>query len=444
MHRMNNEAFGFMNDRKITVSPEMTWINPLYLPFAYTDAVCQLAVSDEDIRDAEERLKRFAPFLMRMFPETKKNNGLIESELVDIPKMKQGLEKEYGGQLPCRLMLKKDSHLDIAGSVKARGGFYEVLKHAEELALEHGMIKTTDSYEKFAEAELRGFFKNYALQVGSTGNLGMSIGIMGEAVGFNAIVHMSSDAKQWKKDLLRKRGVNVIEYTQDYSQAVAEGRKASALDDHSYFVDDEKSVDLFTGYAVAANRLVNQLSDKNVTVDEEHPLLVFIPAGVGGAPGGISYGLKRIFKDNVHCFFVEPENCPSILLGMATQKFEKANVRDYGLTGITDADGLACASPSSLVTRIMTNLLSGILTVSDKRLHDLLRMLSAKENIQIEPSACAGFMGAISLMQNEAVKEYCRRQGIAEKLENATAIVWATGGRLVPDYAMEEYLQKYL
>lgn len=110
--------------------------------------------------------------------------------------MQKALEEACHCQIPGRLLLKKDSHLAIAGSIKARGGIYEVLKHAEDLALEKHKITTTDSYEKFASAELKEFFQQYTVQVGSTGNLGMSIGIMSAALGFHVIVHMSADAKQ--------------------------------------------------------------------------------------------------------------------------------------------------------------------------------------------------------------------------------------------------------
>ena len=249
-------------------------------------------------------------------------------------------------------------------------------------------MKKDESYARLADEDVKTFFKQYTVQVGSTGNLGLSIGIMSAALGFTVKVHMSADAKQWKKDLLRSKGVEVIEYADDYSKAVAEGRKLSDLDPKSYFVDDEKSVNLFLGYAVAAKRLKKQLDEAGLTVDGDHPLIVYIPAGVGGAPGGVAYGLKRLFKDNVHCFFTEPTNCPSVLLGVATQLFEKANVHDFGISGQTEADGLACAAPSGFVTRIMSNLLSGDFTVDDYRLFDYLRLLHGQENIEIELMLC--------------------------------------------------------
>lgn len=427
------------------IENEQCWINPYYLPFEMTKGVCELVVSDDDIRDAEERLLRFAPFIKRAFPETEEDNGLIESHLCEIPMMQKALFDSYDANIPGKLCLKMDSHLAVAGSVKARGGIYEVLKHAEDLALEHGKISLSDNYEKFATDEMRAFLKNYTVQVGSTGNLGMSIGIMSAVLGFTVKIHMSADAKQWKKDLLRSHGVEVFEYESDYSLAVAEGRKNSDSDPMSYFVDDEKSVDLFLGYAVAAGRLKKQLDDKNITVDEKHPLIVCVPAGVGGAPGGICYGLKRIFGNNVHCFFAEPANCASVLLGIATQQFEKANVRNYGLSGKTEADGLACASPSGFVTRIMTNLVSGISTVRDGKLYDYMRLLYSTEGIKIEPSSCAMFEGIRNIAKSENAAEYFKKQGISEDiLKTSTLIAWATGGRLVPEEVFNDYLNTHI
>lgn len=424
---------------------ETAWINSWLLPFAVTSATCELVVSDEMIADAERRLARFAPFIRKCWPETEQTNGLIESPLTHIPKAQRQLEEQYGASIPGRLFLKMDSHLAIAGSIKARGGIYEVLKHAEDLALEGGKLVETDSYEVFAGEGIQKYLHQYTVQVGSTGNLGLSIGIMSAALGFKVIVHMSADAKQWKKDLLRSKGVQVVEYADDYSKAVAEGRKNSDADPMSYFVDDEKSVNLFLGYAVAAKRLQGQLTEQGITVDEEHPLTVYIPAGVGGAPGGVAYGLKRIFKDDVHCFFCEPVLCPSVLLGIATQKFEKCNVHDYGISGVTHADGLACASPSGFVTRIMTNLLSGEFTVTDAKLYDYLRLLYQAEDIQIEPSSCAAFAGPVGLLHYADSAEYCAAHGLdAAKLANAVQIAWATGGRLVPEENRVEYLNTHL
>ena len=430
--------------RDIAEQNETLWINDKYLPFDMVDAVCQLVVSDEDIADAEKRLQRFAPYIRKCFPETEEDKGLIESPLKDISRMQKKLEETYGPEIPGRLLLKMDSHLPIAGSVKARGGIYEVLKHAEDLALEAGKIKESDNYERFADPDMKEFFSQFTVQVGSTGNLGLSIGIMSAFLGFRVKVHMSADARQWKKDMLRSKGVEVIEYEEDYSKAVQEGRRQSDLDPSSYFVDDEYSVPLFLGYAVAAGRLKKQLDEMDITVDEDHPLIVYVPCGVGGAPGGVCYGLKRLFKDNVHVFFCEPTLFPSVLIGMASDRFNDTNVSDFGLTGMSAADGLACASPSGFVVRIDRNLLSGDFTVKDGILFDYLRMLKETEDILIEPSSCAAFICPQKMITDVNGKAYLERHGLtAGKLAASTQICWATGGRLVPDDIWDKYMNTY-
>ena len=285
----------------------------------------------------------------------------------------------------------------------------------------------------------REFFSKFKIQVGSTGNLGMSIGIMSAALGFHVIVHMSADAKQWKKDLLRQRGADVVEYADDYSKAVEVGRKDSDADLMSYFVDDENSVTLFLGYAVAAKRILKQFEDKI----SYHPLFVYIPCGVGGAPGGVAFGFKKLFGDHVHIFFTEPTQAPCMLVGMASGLQNEVCVKDFGLTGQTHADGLAVGRASGFVGGVMKNLLAGEMSLEDYHLYDLMRDLVASEDIFIEPSACASFWGPI-MLKDEKVKDYIKKMGLEDKMENAVHISWATGGSLVPEEIREEYKNTYL
>lgn len=416
------------------------WVNPNKED--NKNAWGNIKFTENDIYEADERLRRFAPLLMRYFEDTKESNGIIESPLRKIAYMEDAIK--INSNFQGELLLKMDSHLAVAGSIKARGGIYEVLYYAEKLALENGLITIEDDYSKLASERNREFFSKHTIQVGSTGNLGLSIGITSATLGFNVVVHMSSDAKEWKKQLLRSKGATVVEYDGDFTAAVEQGRKQSDKDPNSYFVDDENSSTLFMGYAVAALRIKKQFEKLDIKVDKDNPAFFYIPCGVGGSPGGITFGLKKIYGDNVHVFFIEPTHAPSMLIGMATGLNDKVCVQDFGIDGKTEADGLAVGTPSSFVGTLMKTLLSGIFTIEDKELFNYMRSLDKTEGIRIEPSACAAFEGSVKLFEYDVTKDYLKKNNLIDKVRNIKHIAWATGGNLVPDEVMESYLETYL
>jgi D-serine dehydratase len=388
--------------------------------------------SRRDLEDAAARLFRFAPLIARLFPETKKDGGLIESNLVSIPNLSGELSRRFSADIRGELWLKADHALPVAGSVKARGGVYEVLTFAERLAVLEGLFTTSDPYLKLASPGIRRLFSRYTIAVGSTGNLGLSIGITGVALGFSVTVHMSRDAKEWKKRLLREKGVTVVEHESDYSAAVSAGRAAAGDDPFTYFVDDENSVDLFLGYSVAALTLSDQLRERGISIGPRRPLFVYIPCGVGGAPGGITFGLKHVFGDDAHCFFAEPVESPSFMLGMLTGFNPPISVYEIGLSNITQADGLAVPTASLLAGSAIGDLVSGCLTVSDDDLFRFVYALFTTEGIAVEPSAAAGIAGPILLSTAGQASVYLRGHGITDYMDRAVHLVWTTGGRLVP------------
>ncbi len=406
---------------------------------AYLDQSLPISTaSTSELYEAADRLIRFAPVLSCLFPELELSNGLIESPLLKAPFLNEKVNP-IGGVL----YIKADHILPVAGSIKARGGIHEVLCFAEKLALDEGLLTSvSDDYSVFLSPEARDLFSQYTIAVGSTGNLGLSIGIAGSALGFKTVVHMSSDAKEWKKARLRKRGVKVVEHKADYGVAVEAGRSEADADEYSYFVDDERSSHLFMGYAVAALRLKEQLEHQGILVDESHPLFVYLPAGVGGAPGGITFGLKTVFGDSVHCFFAEPVQAPCMLLGMAGEaKTEPTPVYEYGLTIDTDADGLAVGTASQWVCDVTRHLLSGVFTATDDSLYRQLYLLKTLEDIEVEPSAAIGCLGPL-MLNTPAGKAYLQAQQLSVPLSKSTHIAWLTGGSFVPQEEYQTYFDK--
>ncbi|MDY7069720.1 D-serine dehydratase (plasmid) [Pseudomonas extremaustralis] len=414
------------------------WLNPNLKANGIADQ--SLPIRAAQVKEAEENWQLLAPVLETCFPELKASKGRIQSKLIEAEDLRGALgygTSEYG-----RVFVKADGDLPVAGSIKARGGVYEVFMHAKKMAEKRGILTPGGDITVLVGEQTRALFAQHTIAVGSTGNLGLSVGIAARALGFRAVVHMSSDAKQWKVDRLTRLGVEVVQHKADYTTAVEHARIDAEGDPSIYFVDDERSEMLFFGYSAAASELAVQLKEQGVTIDEDHPLFIYLPCGIGGAPGGAAYGLKAIFGDAAHAFFVEPVQSPCAMVHMMSGSKELISVYDVGLTNRTEADGMAVARMSEFVADVMKPMLSGVFTVDDDDLFRWLWKAQTTQAIRLEPSATAGFAGPEFIVNSNQGRAYQEAHGLSNKLAQATHVIWTTGGAFVPEEQFKEFMAR--
>ena len=131
--------------------------------FSDDEVTAELSSNLADMQRAQDRFARFNPLLAELFPELQDTGGQIESALLPVPHMQDAIHfpLQHG-----RLWIKADHTLPVAGSIKARGGFHEVLEFAENLAIKNGLIKSSDNYIVFNTPAVRKLFSNYEIEIG--------------------------------------------------------------------------------------------------------------------------------------------------------------------------------------------------------------------------------------------------------------------------------------
>lgn len=114
------------------------------------------------------------------------------------------------------------------------------------------------------------------------------------------------------------------------------------------------------------------------------------------------------------------------------------SVYSIGLSVKTEADGLAVGTASELVLEYTKNLISGCYTVTDDDLMRFVYYLKTVEEIKIEPSAAAGFLGPTQFLGSQDGKTYREKHGSEEDWSNANHVMWTTGGLFVPPQEYEK------
>ena len=124
-----------------------------------------------------------------------------------------------------------------------------------------------------------------------------------------------------------------------------------------------------------------------------------------------------------------------MMLGMATGLHNQISVQDLGVDNRTVADGLAVGRASGFVGKVMEPFMSGCYSLEDWRMYRMLAQIADTEGLKLEPSALAGMYGPIMM------SDYPAAAGISQIMDQATHLVWATGGSMVPPDEMQRYYE---
>ena len=343
------------------------------------------------MKAAQNRYMRFMPFLAEAFPETVARKGIIESELYDISDFTEEINESFKG----KLFLKDDAHLSVGQSVTARGSMHEVLHIAEILLQKNKLLSPTENYSKVNSGEIKELFSHYKIYAVDCENFAVSAGLLAARLGFKTVVYLHENKNQEKINILLNEKIKIREYKSDYLTAINEAQKVCEKEENSFFIGKSDSEDLFFGYSTAALRLKVQLNKAHVTVDENHPLFVYIPSLIPEAAGGIAFGLKELMGNDVHCFLFQPSD----------------------LTNET----------SEFVRSISENIISGIFTVSAESMQSFSEKLKLKKSINLKPVSCMGFK-AVEDFSNKEFQGYLKKHNLLDKLDNSSHIVWAAYG----------------
>ncbi len=88
----------------------------------------------------------------------------------------------------------------------------------------------------------------------------------------------------------------------------------------------------------------------------------------------------------------------------------------------------------------MQRLIDGYYTVADEELYRLMVIAYEQDKVKLEPSALAGVPGMERVLNSP---EYLQRMSFTHvQLENATHLIWGTGGSMVPEAEFQTYLDK--
>ena len=223
--------------------------------------------------------------------------------------------------------------------------------------------------------------RNETIVTASTGNHGQSIGYAGRLFNTPVIIYAPADnVNHAKLQAMRDLGAEVRLHGRDFDEARLETERVARAEGFRY-VHSADEPHLVSGVGTIGLEIFEDLPDVDV---------IIAPAGGGScASGNCIVAHER--NPNVKVVAVQSEGAPAMW-----HAWRNRNLEPYP-TMKTEHEGLATRVPFELTNRILWELLSDFVLVTDEQINDAIRILARDAKQVGEGAGAASLAAAIKL-----------------------------------------------
>ena len=212
--------------------------------------------------------------------------------------------------------------------------------------------------------------KEIVISTATAGNHGRSVAWGTKKLGLKCKIFISEYVSEFRAEVMRNFGANVIRVKGNYDNSLKECVKQSKQNNWQIVQDvaweDYKLVPKLTmaGYSVMMKEIAEQINNEQIS----H---VILQAGVGGMAAAMVAGLARYLNHVPQIIIVEPDSAACVLASINTGKIEKISIEKESIMG-----GMSCGEVSLVPWQILKKSVNYCVTVSDDYISKTIKYLA--------------------------------------------------------------------
>jgi len=279
---------------------------------------------------------------------------IIESEAIQTPLVHSAqLDEIVGATVVCKV-----ESLQRTGSFKFRGAIHRL-----------SIIPEAD--------------RTLGVVAVSSGNHGAAVACAAQILGMKATIHIPMDTPDAKRQLIESFDADIVTFDRLIPDREAPAR-TQAAETGAIFIHPFEDRNVMIGQGTAALELHRQ-----ITAQHQQPLdVLVVPMSGGGLMAGCGSAMSALAPD-CELIGVEPELADDTARSFATGRLVRIEQPS------TIADGLAITSPGTNTFALNQQLVSEVLTVTEKSIVEAMRVIRDNLGLQVEPSGATALAAVL-------------------------------------------------